>query len=129
MKDVAFDNKIFAPLPAHVIRYNTACGNDVYDYEPFQAKYSDRPNLAAANANDTLLLVNFGTLYPIRCHNTLVDIRNRGVLLAQGDDMSEFLPYQYEAYNSRERQLLKTWPYQFQIYTIPSQDRKAIKVE
>ncbi|MEL5995599.1 hypothetical protein [Hymenobacter segetis] len=129
VKDVAFDNKIFAPLPAHVIRYNTACGNDVYDYEPFQAKYSDRPNLAAANANDTLLLVNFGTLYPIRCHNTLVDIRNRGVLLAQGDDMSEFLPYQYEAYNSRERQLLKTWPYQFQIYTIPSQDRKAIKVE
>lgn len=117
-KDVAFDNNIFAPLPAHVLRYNTACGDDDFIYEPFQSKYNDRASVSAANAKDTLLLVNFGTSYPIRCYKPLGDMRGRGTLLIQGEDMAKFPPYQYEAYNLRERELLNSKNYQFQVYTL-----------
>ena len=129
-KDVAFDNNIFAPLPAHVLRYNTACGDNDIMYEPFQTKYNDndKVSLSAANANDTLLLVNFGVLYPIRCYNPLGDMRDRGVLLIQGNDMAKFPPYQYESYNLRERELLNTKDYKFQVYALFS-DKKNIKIK
>lgn len=126
VKDVAFENKIYAPLPAHVTRFDTACGDEDFIYEPFQPKYSDKPDLLTANMNNTLLLVNFGFLYPIRCHKSLGDMRGRGELLLQGEYMGKFAPYQYEGYSSRERQLLNAEEYQFQVYSLTTDGKKSV---
>ncbi|WP_426060734.1 hypothetical protein [Hymenobacter sp. B1770] len=118
VKDAAFAKKIFSPLPLLRMRSNTACGNEEFKFEPFQSKYKNETGNSQSKEKNALLLVNFGYLYPIRCYRPLGDMRNRGILLVQGDYMAKFPAYQFEGYNKTERDLLTTKNFQFQIYSI-----------
>jgi hypothetical protein len=126
VKDVAFANRVSSPLPMSLIRINTACGDEVFKFDPFQSKYKGEATNWQSVAKDTLVFVNFGFLYPIRCYKPLGSTSQRWILLAQGDYMGKFPAYQFEGYNKKERQLLTENDYKFQIYSINGNSKRAI---
>jgi hypothetical protein len=118
-KDILFQHGIHNPLPEHTWRYNTVCSAQDNFTTPFQHKYISDDKNNGFKSNDTLVMVNFGYIFPA-CASAPIKIpnQNRLQLLVKAPVTTTYVPYQFEGWNAKERKILNNGEFNFAVYKL-----------